>query len=172
MASGIAVIGIDPTRVDVGQPAFSLNAVGGVDALDGTGTKTYVYVKATASTAYTAGQVVQIDDAGAIVPATLTTSAPGTGKGRRAGVVVAPMAPTTTPQYGWVQRGGVGNVLALASCAKDTLLNTTATAGALDDDEGAGSERITGIALKTAVGAGGAAVGVAVIDHPEVAQTL
>jgi len=54
-------------------------------------------------------------------------------------------------EYGWLQTSGVfANVQVLQLCAANARLNTTATAGALDDDGTAGSFVIDHIVLTTA----------------------
>ena len=69
-------------------------------------------------------------------------------RGDRVGVALAAFA---SGEYGWVQTSGVfANVQVLASAAANTRLNTTATAGALDDDGTAGSFPIDGLVLTTA----------------------
>ncbi len=62
---------------------------------------------------------------------------------------VAPSA-IAASSYGWVQVKGVCNVQVAASCAANVRLNTTATAGQLDDDGTAGSLTCDGIVLTTA----------------------
>jgi hypothetical protein len=66
------------------------------------------------------------------------------------------VAPATIAanSFGWVQVKGVCNVQVAASCAANVRLNTTATAGQLDDDGTAGSITCDGIFLTTARGAG------------------
>jgi hypothetical protein len=106
----------------------------------------FVYV--TAGGTIAAGDVVQFT--AAFSAAALTTAA--SPRGRRVGVAMAAM---TSGQFGWVQVYGVcaaANVLTLA--AADTRLNTTTTAGTLDDDGTTGAKQIEGIYLSTARGAG------------------
>ena len=65
-------------------------------------------------------------------------------------VAIAPAAMAAGDQ-GWFQISGFcDNVQVLASCAANARVNTTATAGALDDDGTAGSMSILGLALSTA----------------------
>lgn len=69
-------------------------------------------------------------------------------RGDRVGVALGAIA---SGEYAWVQTSGVfANVQVLASAAANTRLNTTATAGALDDDGTAGSFPIDGLVLTTA----------------------
>lgn len=69
-------------------------------------------------------------------------------RGDRVGVALGAIA---SGEFAWVQTSGVfANVQVLASCAANTRLNTTATAGALDDDGTAGSFAIEHLVLTTA----------------------
>ncbi|MCQ4051563.1 hypothetical protein FK514_25070, partial [Klebsiella pneumoniae] len=83
-----------------------------------------------------------------------TNSAPGAQAG---GIVCVPQVAIAASGYGWGLICGVGSVRTAASAAKGTLLNTTATAGQLDDDATAGAEVINGIALTAATGVAAAA---------------
>lgn len=74
--------------------------------------------------------------------------------GQRLGVAQSAFADN---DYGWVAlRGSNIKVNALTSCAADTALYTSATAGSLDDDS-TSQTAITGIVIVSAVGSGGAA---------------
>lgn len=65
-------------------------------------------------------------------------------------VAIAPAAMVAGDQ-GWFQvLGFCDNVQVLASCAANVRVNTTATAGALDDDGTAGAMSILGLVLSTA----------------------
>lgn len=65
-------------------------------------------------------------------------------------VAIAPAAMVAGDQ-GWFQVFGFCDaVQVLASCAANVRVNTTATAGALDDDGTAGAMSILGLALSTA----------------------
>jgi hypothetical protein len=91
-----------------------------------------------------AGFVVTIDAAGSATM--LSTS--NDVRGNRVGVALGAIA---SGEYAWVQTSGIfANIQVLASCAANTRLNTTATAGALDDDGTAGSFVIDHIVLTTA----------------------
>lgn len=87
-------------------------------------------------------------------------------------VGVAPVA-VTASYYFWLQiYGNADNgVRVLASATANTRLNTTATAGALDDDGTAGAFPITGIVLTTANG-GAAAAAPAILNYPIQATVL
>jgi hypothetical protein len=113
----------------------------------------YVYVQA-GSGGITANFVATIDEAYAAVMVSTSNDARGDLLG------VAPVA-IAASSYGWVQVKGVCNVQVAASCAANVRLNTTGTAGQLDDDGTAGSITCDGIVLTTARGAGaGTAPGV------------
>lgn len=93
-----------------------------------------------------AGHLVVIDRD--FVATTITTAA--SPRGNRCGVVMAATASAGT--FGWVQRQGQANIRVLANAAANARLNTTATAGILDDDGTAGSKQIEGIHLQVANG--------------------
>lgn len=71
--------------------------------------------------------------------------------------------------YGWVQVLGACVVRVAANAAANVGLNTTATAGQLDDDGTAGSFDINGLVLTTANG-GAAATAAAMLNYPSVAH--
>lgn len=126
--------------------------------------KQWVYVKATSAIAQY--DVVTFDETHN------TTVAPlGTGndaRGDRAGV--APVA-IASGEYGWLQIYGACTMNVLASCAANTRLNTTATAGSLDDDGTAGAMQVEGIYLTAARAASnGSAAGI--LNYPIVGVTL
>lgn len=128
--------------------------------------KEYVYVQADSGGVTGAGYVVLID------PATYTadmidTTNSGSGFGELVGV--APLA-VTASYYFWAQVWGAASIRVAASCAANTAINTTATAGQLDDDQGVGSEDIAGIALTTANG-GSAANAAGFLNYPTVGVT-
>jgi hypothetical protein len=62
------------------------------------------------------------------------------------------MGTAATGNFGWVQRRGQASIRVLASAAANTRLNTTTTAGTLDDDGTAGSKQIEGIHIQFANG--------------------
>lgn len=73
--------------------------------------------------------------------------------------------------FGWVQTFGPCTVNVAASCAANVRINTTATAGRLDDDGTVGAKVISHIALTVANG-GAAANVAAFLARPIVAATL
>lgn len=133
------------------------------------GPKGYIYVAADGTGITGDGYVCDIDGSTFTASmSTTTTTAPGTGAGKAVGVARAAIAASG---YGWLQIYGAGTVRVLASCVAYTLINSTATAGALDDDATVGSEVIDGIALD--VTNGGSTANVAAwIQWPRVARTL
>lgn len=105
----------------------------------------YVYVQA-GSGGLTANFVATIDEAyGAVMVSTSNDA-----RGDLLGVAPATIAANS---FGWVQVKGVCNVQVAASCAANVRLNTTATAGQIDDDGTGGSIALDGIVLTTARGA-------------------
>lgn len=158
--------GIDPTDISstakfgLGQIAFNVTSAG---------VKGYIYVQDSGSGITGDGYVALVDGSSfAAVMATTTTSAPGTGQGKLAGVARWAF---TASYYGWLQIFGPGTVRVAASCAAYTQINTTATGGQLDDDATAGAEVVNGIALDVANG-GSAGTVAAWINWPVVGRTL
>ena len=109
--------------------------------IDQTGNE-YVYVQAGVG-GITANFVATIDEAYAAVMVSTSNDARGDLLG------VAPVT-IAASSFGWVQVKGVCNVQVAASCAANVRLNTTATAGQLDDDGTAGSIACDGIFLTAA----------------------
>lgn len=181
------VIGINPTsvRTSAEGPEFKLGTLGwegdaptllatamGVTGGSGgapEGCKCFMYVRADAGGFTGAGYVVLIDSSSFEGDmADTTASAPGTGAGKSVGVAAAAVAASG---YGWVQVYGQCVVRTAANAAAYTILNTTATAGQLDDDATAGSEVIDGLVLGVATG-GAAAVTAGFANWPVVGRTL
>lgn len=153
------LIGIDPTAVTT-DAGFALGTIG----FDEVG-KGYQYARANGALA--AGTVVQIDETGDATPVTLTTTAPGTGAGLPAGVALGTVADN---EFCWIQRVGTVAVINVATAAAvHTSLNSTASAGRLDDDATSGAEVINGITT-TAAEATNAAAGILV--WPMVGRTV
>lgn len=165
-----ATIGLSAAQVTAatGTPAFRLGTVGGYDD-PAKGYQEFVYGRANG--AVTAVGYVCVELTGfdfAMISVTQTT--PGTaGFGSRVAVAQATLADN---EYGWFQIYGKGSVRTLASAAKGTRLNSTATNGALDDDATAGSEAVFGIVLGTATGGAEATNSDAIIVYPTVGTTL
>ena len=165
-----AIIGISPADVVASgsTPQFRVGTRGGYDD-PSVGYKEFIYVK-TIEAITAAGYMVVFDDPDNAEMADTTSSAPGTkGPGSRAGAAMAAIA---SGGFGWLQVYGKGSVRTLASAAKGTQLNTTATAGALDDDATAGSEVISGVVLGTATGGAEATNSDAFFSYPTVLRTL
>lgn len=98
-----------------------------------------------------------------------TLSAPGQFQGFPIGVSVSAIPANG---FGWLCiKGTKISLLVGANCVKGTLLNTTGTAGLLDDDATAGSERISGLVIDTTNGGSNAAQP-ATFQYPFIAQTL
>lgn len=158
------IFGIDPTEIwddsagDV--PGFSVGTLG----IDDDG-KIYQFARANGAIS-AVGDVVIIDESGDAAPVTDTLSAAGTGQGLPCGVALATMADN---DWGWFQRHGpVGAVNCATSCAAHTELNTTSTAGRLDDNA-SGAEVVEGITL-TAAESSNTATGI--LSWPYVGRVL
>lgn len=131
--------------------------------------RAFKFVQADASGVTGAGYVCVIESANSADMVDTTNSAPGQEAGRMLGVAMAAIAASG---YGWLCVYGRDiPVRVAASCAKGTLLNTTATAGQIDDDATAGAEIVNGIALTTANG-GAAANALADVTYPTIGRTL
>ncbi|PKR55406.1 hypothetical protein [Thalassospira marina] len=126
----------------------------------------WVYVQADAGGVTAAGYVVLIDESYAadMIDTTNTASAFGQAVG-------VASAAATANYYGWVQRKGTASIRVAASCAANAAINSTGTAGQLDDDASTGAEVINGIVLTTANG-GAAGTAEGVLSYPNVGATL
>lgn len=165
-----AIIGISPSDVSASSATaqFRLGTVGGYD--DPTnGYQEFIYGRANG--AVTGAGYLCVEATGFdFAMASTTTTAPGaSGFGSRVGAAQAALADN---EYGWFQIYGKGSVRTLASAAKGTRLNSTATAGAVDDDATAGSEAIDGLVLGTATGGAAATNADAIFSYPTVGATL
>lgn len=157
----------DNVRTSAQGPEFTVGTIGW--NFTSAGPKGYVYVQDSGSGLTGDGYVCDIDgSAFTAVMSTTTTTAPGTGAGKLVGVARAAVAASG---YGWLQIFGAGTVRVAASAAAYTLLNSTATAGQIDDDATAGAEVIDGIVLDVANG-GAAGTAAGWINWPKVGRTL
>lgn len=165
-----ATIGLSAAQVTAatGTPAFRLGTVGGYDD-PSKGYQEFVYGRANG--AVTGAGYICVELTGFdFAMASTTTTAPGSsGYGTRVGAAQAALADN---EYGWFQIYGKGSARTLASAAKGTRLNSTATAGALDDDGGTGAEAIQGLTLGTASGGVAETNADAIFSYPTVGETL
>lgn len=164
------ITGIDPTQTweSTDVPGFA-NGQCGMNA-DGS---EYVFVQMTSGQAATgAGYWCHMTASAGTITAqqiSTTTSTPGTNGGMPCGVA---MAAIPTSGFGWLcVRGWNIPVRVAASAAKATILNTTATAGQLDDDATAGAEVMHGAVL-TAANGGAAGNANAHLMYPVLGRTL
>ena len=126
--------------------------------------KEYIYVHANG--AIVAADVVLIDEAYEADQIDTTNSASGFGQ-----VCGVALGAFTDNYYGWVQIYGVVSAINVASsCAANIAINSTATAGRLDDDATVGAEVVNGIVLTTAETTGNTAPGF--LSYPTVGATL
>lgn len=167
MSQGTIGITPDAVRTSSEGPEFTVGTVAKVAT--SAGTKEYIYVSA--GEAITgAGYLCVINTGFACEMVDTTSTAPGAaGFGTRCGAAQAAIA---SGGYGWLQIRGKGSLRTLASCAKGTRLNSTATPGAVDDDGGAGSEAIFGLVIGTATGGAEATNTDAYFNYPTVGTTL
>ena len=165
-----AVIGLSKDQVvaATGVPAFRLGTIGGVDDIT-KGYQEFIYGRADGAVTgagYLCGEATLFD----FKMVTVTTTTPGTaGFGTRVGAAQAVLADN---EYGWFQIYGKGSLRTLASAAKGTRLNSTATGGAVDDDATTGSEAVDGLVLGTATGGAEATNADAIFNYPSVGATL
>jgi hypothetical protein len=124
--------------------------------------KEYVFV--TAASAITATYVCVFDEAYSAAHLSTSNDARGDLVG------VAPVA-IASGSYGWLQVKGPCLAQVLASCAANVRINTTATAGALDDDGTVGSLQVEGIYL-TASRAASQGSAAAILSYPIQGVTL
>lgn len=126
--------------------------------------KEWTFVKASAAIAQY--DVVTYDETFSTVVAPLGTA--NDARGDSVGVAAVAFA---SGAYGWLQIRGVCTMNVLASCAANVRLNTTGTAGSLDDDGTATSMAVDGIYLTTARAASnGSAAGI--LNYPAIGVTL
>lgn len=132
-----SVLGVSLARLDV-TPAFAVGTV-----IRATRGQEWIYCLLPVIASV--GQVCYIDPTFTAVLATTTNALYGGRLG------VAPAVSATVAYYGWLQTSGVCDAVQVgASCAANVRLNTTATAGQLDDD-GTGGAKVAGsIALSAA----------------------
>ena len=174
-----SIIGIGPGDIALvapaGVPAFKVGTIGGYDNAtpDGSsviGYQEFIYGIATAGITQFFACVEGILNGNFSMITTANTAAGQLGgHGSRVGVAQATLL---TGQGGWFQVLGKATVNTLASAAVGTRLNTTATAGSVDDDGTAASRSINGIVLKTATGGAQANNADARLMYPTVGVTL
>ena len=116
------------------------------DRVTGNDGSTFVFVQANGAITGD-GYVVLIDETWQADMIDTTNSA--TGFGQQVGVARVAFADN---DYGWIQISGVANIRVLANAAANAQLNSTATAGVLDDDATSGAEEVSGVAATTAAG--------------------
>lgn len=165
-----AIIGLNPAQIAgaTAVPDFKLGTIGGYDHPT-LGYQEYVYGRANGAITGAGFACVELTGFDFAMATTANTAAGSSGHGTRVGAAQAALA---DDQYGWFQVYGKGSLNTLASAAKGTRLNTTATAGSLDDDGTAGSRAINGIVLGTATGGAQATNADAIFSYPTVGVTL
>lgn len=152
--------GFDPSST-TSTPEFALGTYAQANNGDW-----YVYAQADA-TGWAAGDAIILSELFVGDQATTTTSAPAAGQGLPVGVSTVAF---TASVYGWLKRTGrVTNLNVGTGCAVHTILNTTATAGRLDDDATAGAEVVDGLTTTAAESSNAAA---ALLDWPRIGRTL
>jgi hypothetical protein len=120
-------------------PLFALGT-----RIRGSGDTEFVYVQANGAITG-AGYALALDETFQAVMLSTANDARGDN-------VAAPLGAFADDEYGWVQTKGPCQLRVAANCAANARLNTTATAGQLDDDGTAGAFEILGVVLTTANG--------------------
>jgi hypothetical protein len=164
------VIGLSKADVvaATGTPAFALGTLGGI--IDPTyGYQQFVYGRANGAITGAGYACVELTGFDFALMTTTNTAPGSSGFGSRVGAAQAVLADN---EYGWFQVFGKGSLRTLASAAKGTRLNSTATGGAVDDDATASSEAIFGLVLGTATGGAEATNTDAIFCYPSVGTTL
>lgn len=156
-------VGAIPTDT-IASTAITQGKAFGVGDLytDGSG-KEYVFCLA--------GSTVVAQDVVYWVPGTFTASTLSTANDARGNNAGVANVAVTSGDYFWAQVVGSTTANVLASCAANVRLNTTATAGKLDDDGTVGSMQVQGIYLTAANGGSTAAVA-CILTNPYVDATL
>lgn len=155
MAIGQNAIGFEFTTTHTVNKMDVLSRAKGADG------KEYVYVQANG--AITANDVVFVDETGQADQLDTTNSA--SAFGQTVGVAPATFADN---EYGWIQIYGACTINVGSSCAANTQLNSTSTAGRVDDDATAGSEDVAGLATTGAESSNAAA---GWLNYPTVGAT-
>lgn len=124
--------------------------------------KAFVYVQASAALA--ANDAVFFNSA-------FSATALSTSNDARGNKVGIPLTAFAANEFGWVQVDGPSSVNAAALAAANARLNTTATAGRLDDDGTVGAMQVQGVYLTSTVGAT-AAVTACILNNPYIDVTL
>jgi hypothetical protein len=128
----------------------------GTRTLDGSGNE-YVYVQASGAITG-AGYVCTYDE-------TYQAAMVSTSNDAGGALVGIPQVAFADNDYGWLMVKGTTNIRVAASAAADAALNTTGTAGQIDDDGTADAFIINGLILTTANG-GAAAVAAGQVNYP------
>lgn len=139
------------------HPEFELGT-----RMKGAAGKEYVYVQANG--AITANDVVFVDETFQADQLDTTNSAGAFGQ-------VIGVAPATFADndYGWIQIYGACTINVATGAETNTELNSTGTAGRVDDDASSGAEAIIGLAT-TAAESGNTAAGW--LNYPTIRATL
>lgn len=163
------LIGIDPTKTWASGQAPGVFSPGQVGwNIGDNGSEGYMFAKAPAG-GMTAGLVYVFNPATGVADAVTTTNtAPGTGGGKPVGVAKAAVSANG---FGWLQVYGNVQVQVLASAAAFTRLNSTGTAGSLDDDGTTAAREINGITL-TAARPASAGLAAGFLNWPRVGATI
>lgn len=160
-----ATYSVDTTKPEYPAPPFSVGTRV-ASARNGE----FVFASNAAATALAAGDVVFLPIT-TFAATKLGTANDARGQIVAVAVSAVPGTTGTITGYGWVQVKGQATCSVLASAAANVRLNTTATAGSLDDDGTVGSMQVQGVYLTTANG-GSTAAAACILNYPYVDVTL
>lgn len=163
------MIGIMPDQIAApgSTAAFKLGTRGVYDHPT-LGSQEFVYGQASGAVTGLGFVCVETANFTFAMATTANTAGGAGGHGSRVGVAQAPMA---NGQFGWFQIYGRSSVRTAGPVALGTRLNTTATAGAVDDDGTAGARVINGAVLQAAA-AGAETNASGVLNYPTVGATI
>lgn len=163
------IIGIMPNEITAATavPQFKLGTRGVYDHPT-LGSQEFVYGQASGAVTGAGFVCVESNNSTFAMATTANTAGGQAGHGSRVGVAQAAM---TNGQFGWFQIYGRAPVRTVGPVAVGTRLNTTATAGAIDDDGTAGARVINGVVLHVAA-AGAETNQSGMLSYPTVGATI
>jgi hypothetical protein len=159
-----AVAGFNPTDVFTATTVTQGKGFGLGDRVAGHDGKEYVFLLA--------GGAITAQDVVSWLPGTFSATSITTANSKRGQPCGVANAAVASASYFWGQVYGATTLNGLTSCAANARINTTTTAGSLDDDATTGAKQIQGAVLSTAVGGGGAAAAACILLNPYVDVTL
>lgn len=161
-----ATYSVDTTKPEYPAPPFAVGA-----RATGSENSEYVFVKNAAASALAAGDVLYLVIT-TFAATKLSTANDARGNLVAVAVSAIPGTTGTITGYGWVQVKGQATASVLTLAAANVRLNTTATAGSLDDDGTVGSMQVQGLYLTSTNSGGSTAATACLLNYPYVDVTL